>query len=99
MTTTVDLLSSDMEVKVPRITWKDGHYGGSDGYAAGLQLFTIRPSGARGSRPVMWSPLLDQGELLDRPERGEPLLLKARAERILLDFVHKLGAVFPDEED
>lgn len=87
-----------MEVKVQRITWKDGLYGVSDGYAAGLQMFAIRPNG-HGSRPVMWSPLLDHGDALDRPERGDPLLLKARAERILLDFVHKLGARFPEEED
>lgn len=83
-----------------RITWKDGkRYPYSDGFVGNRQLFAIRAGGSMGRQPVMWTPLSDHGDFIDKPERGETQeLLKARAERLLEDFVVAAGATFPEEE-
>ncbi|MFI7125957.1 hypothetical protein ACIBQ1_09705 [Nonomuraea sp. NPDC050153] len=86
---------------MPRILWRNAPYSSVNGYVGGMCLFTIdwkirREDPNHTLRTKL--PGLDTQALQD----DDANVLKRRAEQVLEEFVHKLGAVFPDsstEED
>ena len=83
-----------------RIRWKQGRYsnfGGHNwlGYVGTHKLWAFQVWTGVGHEDG-WQLIAQLPGLDERPESADPDELKARAEDLLTEFVHSLGAIFPD---
>lgn len=78
-----------------RITWKDGGYSSMFGCVGGLRLFSIDWKTRREDLNYLLTTDLD-GFSGEKWQDNDADVLKARAEQVLEEYVHRLGAVFPD---